>query len=411
MRKLSATVAGDSTAAERTVTPKAANQSQSRAVEILLTGDIILNLEDTDFWPLFEPTAELTRRAHVTIGQVENMYTERGHASSADPGASYRARDPRRLENLRRAGFDVATLAGNHIFDAGTQGIEDTIDILRDLGIPHAGGGRTLAEARAPAFVQAGELTIAVLSYNAVGPKETWATPTKAGAAYVWVLSHYEVDIASPGMRLPRVWTFCDPETLERMQDDIRAAKERCDLLAVAIHKGVVHAAGELAMYERPIAHAAIDAGADIVVGHHAHLLRGVELYRGRPIFHGLSNFVTVVNSAVSNDSPEWTTRRKALNPDGFAPDPDYPTYPFHPDARYSAIGRCLIDGDGEIHASLVPLFVAPSGAPTPIRPTPEIVRYFDGLQETGRLPRCLRLDGSELLLVAEEATGAKASA
>ena len=79
------------------------------------------------------------------------------------------------------------------------------------------------------------------------------------------------------------------------------------DVLVVALHKGVGHVPAKIEMYERAVSRAAIDAGADIVIGHHAHILRGIELYRGKPIYHGLGNFVCVTRalSTSDNDSPE----------------------------------------------------------------------------------------------------------
>ena len=109
----------------------------------------------------------------------------------------------------------------------------------------------------------------------------------KAGCAYVHVLTHYELDHASPGGP-PRIYTFADPDSLDRMADDIAALAKDVDVVAVSFHKGVGHTPVIVAMYERPVAHAAIDAGADVVFGHHAHIMRGIENYRGRPIFHGL---------------------------------------------------------------------------------------------------------------------------
>jgi hypothetical protein len=138
-------------------------------------------------------------------------------------------------------------------------------------------------------------------------------------------------------------------------------------LLIVALHKGIGHTPAVLAMYERPLAKAAIDAGADIVVGHHAHILRGIELYKGRPIYHGLGNFVTVTRALniEANPSPkrlEWARRRRELF--GFEPDPDCPTYPFHPEARNAMIAACEIDTEGVRKAGFLPCWVNPKGQP-----------------------------------------------
>ena len=138
-------------------------------------------------------------------------------------------------------------------------------------------------------------------------------------------------------------------------------------MLTVAFHKGVAHTPALIAMYERQVAKAAIDAGADIVVGHHAHILRGIEMYKSKPIFHGLGNFVTVTQALniEANASPErlaWAHRRRELF--GFEPDPDYPTYPFHPEAKNAIIAFCEIDKTGLLRAGFIPCWITPNGKP-----------------------------------------------
>jgi poly-gamma-glutamate synthesis protein (capsule biosynthesis protein) len=120
-------------------------------------------------------------------------------------------------------------------------------------------------------------------------------------------------------------------------------------------------------MYEPQVAKAAIDAGADIVVGHHAHILRGIEIYKGKPIFHGLGNFVTVTRALniEDNASPErraWAKRRRELF--GFAPDPDSPIYPFHPEAKNAVIELCEIMPASDLRAGFISCWIKPTGQP-----------------------------------------------
>jgi Bacterial capsule synthesis protein PGA_cap len=226
----------------------------------------------------------------------------------------------------------------------------------------------TLAEARLPAIVEADGVKVGVLSYNCVGPRESWARPSKPGCAYLNVLTHYELDHASPGGP-PTIYTFATPETLEEMRNDIAELRAVVDVLVIAFHKGIGHLRAQVAMYEREIARAAIDAGADIVVGHHAHILRGIELYRGKPIYHGLGNFATVTRalSPRNTDTPEaaaWAKRRMELF--GFAPDPRMPTYPFHPESRHTIIADCRVARDGTVHAGLIPCWIDDEARPVP---------------------------------------------
>ena len=144
------------------------------------------------------------------------------------------------------------------------------------------------------------------------------------------------------------------------------AARALSQLVVVALHKGIVHTPARLAPYERPLAHAAIDAGADIVIAHHAHILRGIETYRGKPIFHGLGNGCVVTHAlSPAQDHParaEWAQRRKRMF--GFEPDPRYALAPFHPEAVNAMLGIVRWHGDGHIESAVRPVFIEPPGRP-----------------------------------------------
>jgi poly-gamma-glutamate synthesis protein (capsule biosynthesis protein) len=370
-------------------------------MRILLLGDLILDEPDPD--ALFDPSRELLRSADVVVGQVEVPHSRRGSVQSTDVPA--RPSDPENLAALVRAGVTVATLAGNHVADAGPEGIEDTIAELRALGIPATGAGMSLAEARTPALVEADGRRVGVLGYNCVGPRDGWARPSKAGCAYVEVLTHYELDHAGPGGP-PRIFTFATPESLAALREDVAALRERADVVVVALHKGLGHVRARLAQYEGDLARAAIDAGADVVVGHHAHILRGIELHRGRPIFHGLGNFATVTRalSPANVDTPEaaaWARRRVELF--GFTPDPAMPTYPFHPESRNTIVADCRVAADGSVEAGFVPCWIDDDARPVPLGPGDgdAVVAYVEAITREAGLATSYRWDGDRVLAVA----------
>ena len=334
-------------------------------ITLLMVGDLILDEPDPDFF--FEPSRAWLQGGDVVIGHVEVPHTRRGSEQSTDIPAP--PADPDHLRSLANAGFHVATLAGNHIADLGPAGIADTVATLRGLGLATTGAAGNLAAARAPAIVERGGRRVGVLSYNCVGPRDAWATSKKAGCAYVKVLTHYELDYATPGGP-PTIYTFAAPDSLQAMADDIGRLRGQADTVVVALHKGVGHTPAKIEMYETAVVHAAIDAGADIVIGHHAHILRGIELYRGKPVYHGLGNFVCVTRalSVAGNDSPErvaWARRREQLF--GFAPDPSMPTSPFHPESRHTAIARCAVAADGSIDAGFIPCYIDAQARPEPL--------------------------------------------
>ena len=150
------------------------------------------------------------------------------------------------------------------------------------------------------------------------------------------------------------------------------ALRETADVVVVALHKGIGHLPVVVPAYERELARTAIDCGADIVVGHHAHILRGIELYRGKPVFHGLGNFVAVTHAltpsgASAAELDAWSRRRRELF--GFAPDPEMPFYPFHPESRNTMVADCRVAADGTDRGGLRAVLDRRARAPGPGRP------------------------------------------
>lgn len=324
-------------------------------ITLLFTGDLVLDVPDADYW--LSGIAPALLAADVAIGHLEVPHTLSVDALAGDvpaPGAP-----PENLEALRSAGFTALTLAGNHIADCGPAGIADTRAGLDRLGILHTGAGKDLTEAAQPAIIQRGGRKIALLSYNLVGPEIAWAGRKQAGCNYLRV----ETRDGSPIAPAAPLAVFVDDK---RLADEIAAARANADLVVVALHKGIVHTPAVLAPYERPAAQAAIDAGADIVVGHHPHIARGIEIYKGKPIFHGLGNGCVVTHALSPGQDnaarAAWVERRKALF--GFEPDPAYTLAPFHPEAVNALIGKVVWRADGQFCTSFLPIFIEAPGRP-----------------------------------------------
>ncbi|MCA1644663.1 MAG: CapA family protein [Chloroflexi bacterium] len=228
----------------------------SNELTLLAVGDILLDEENPDRF--FVHAAPHLRAGDVVIAHIESTYTHEGVQMPFEVPSP--AGDPARLSAIPAAGFNLATIAGNHAYDQG---------------------------------------------------------PNGAGAAFVNVMTHYEQEHATPGGP-GRIYTFVEPGSLEAMERDIEDLRARCDVLVVAFHKGIGHTRATVASAEKQLTHAAINSGADVVVGHHAHICKGIEVYRGKPIYHGLGNFVTPGRSLsvdpTENQSAErllWAKRRR----------------------------------------------------------------------------------------------------
>jgi hypothetical protein len=356
-------------------------------------GDIILGPDTDSFFRSIRPVLQ---SADILVGHLEVPFTSR------DPNAVKLGRQPENMSILSEIGFDVLTLAHNHILDAGVQGIEDTIAWLQEHHINHVGAGTNIREARKPVIIDRDGTRFGFLSYNCVGPKETWATAERPGCAYVNILTHYELDYAAPGGP-PDIYTFPQPQSLKAMEADIEKLRPLCDVLLVSLHKGLVHMPIVLAQYEQTVSYAAIDAGADLIMGHHAHILKGIEIYKGKVIFHGLGNFVTwlpLLSLKPGQDPNSWARRRIRIF--GFKPDPEYPTYPFHPDAKYTLIAKFAIENRAISRVSYIPCLVNKQGYPEILRNDKkgqEVFDYVEKITKEAELNGRFEWDENEIMI------------
>ena len=205
--------------------------------------------------------------------------------------------DPAMAAGLKAAGFTFMSCASNVAYPPSAA--LRSLEALDAHAIPHAGAGRTLAEARRPAVVERGGVRFGLLSYTSVfWPHGHAAGTDSPGVATVRIATAYE-----PGPRVlempgaaPVVRTTPDPAELAAFVADITALRPQVDLLVVAMHWGI-SGSTELAEYQRTVGHAAVDAGADLVLGAHPHVPQGIEIRR-RPerrapgiICYSLGNF------------------------------------------------------------------------------------------------------------------------
>ena len=205
---------------------------------------------------------EYLANADLTLANFENPVIRN---AVWHPDTTTFTGDLRLMPVLDQAGIDGVTLGNNHILDAGTTGLQETMGHLDDAGIAHAGAGMDLAEAREPMVFDLGGTKVGVLSYMGVPSYDwAWATETAPGTA---------------------------PLLQDVMQEDIERLRREVDLVVVMPHWGKEYIAtpepGQV-----DLAHAAIDAGADLVIGGHAHWPKGIEMYEGKPIFYGVGNFL-----------------------------------------------------------------------------------------------------------------------
>lgn len=174
--------------------------------------------------------------------------------------------DPSRVNILKELGVDVVSLSNNHIYDFGPDALSDTLTTLRNSDIPYFGGGNNINEARKPVYFIVNGIKIAFV--GASRAEKIRYTP--------------QASESSPGILL----AYNDAEYL----DVIKQAKKYSDYVIAYIHWGTEDS-HTVTDYQKSMGHAFIDAGADIVVGGHPHVLQGIEYYNNKPILYSLGDF------------------------------------------------------------------------------------------------------------------------
>ncbi|MGH3328241.1 MAG: CapA family protein [Streptomycetales bacterium] len=275
-------------------------------------GDVMLTSAPSS--PCFADVAEVFRGGDAAFVNLELPLTR--SRAAADKMIRFRA-DPDRAADLAAAHITVATVANNHAFDYGPQGLSDTLAALRAHGVRAVGAGDDLDAALAPCFVDAGGVRMALLGITSTLPNGCGAGVDRPGVAPVRVLSRFVVDPVTidedPGIS-PLVETTAVGEDVRAVTRAVERAKRHADAVVVACHWGVPYGwvaqyQGELATYQQPLGRALIDAGADAVIGHHPHVLHGVEMHRGRPIFYSVGNllFHAFPRGAVGRSEPLYS--------------------------------------------------------------------------------------------------------
>jgi poly-gamma-glutamate synthesis protein (capsule biosynthesis protein) len=241
----------------------------------------------------------------------------------------------------------------------------------------------------------------AFLAYSSILPQAYWAEARRPGCAPLRAHTLYEqIEHDQPGTPA-RIHTFAHAGDLAAMQADIRAARERADVVLVSHHWGIHFVRATIADYQREVARAAVAAGADAILGHHAHILKGIECIEGRPVYYSLCNFATDLRM-----TPEHAARPSFREIQQLAEnwEPDFDSlYNFPPASRLSAIARLRI-ADGRIQeAGLLPLYIGRDALPRVLRAQDphfdEVLQYLRAVTAEAGLNGRLHAEGDRLLI------------
>jgi len=328
-------------------------------ISISVVGDAMISRRMSAFRePAFLKLIDLIRSADVSIANLELLFHDY-ESSWAWSHGTYTRSDPKNLEELKWMGFDAVFTANNHSFDFSEGGFLTTLKYLNELGIPHGGGGKDLDHARAPGYVDSPGGRVAVMSaastYTEVSragfgrsdfpgrpginalrkqtvnyvTRELFDAMRKANQELGYEAhADAQARFGFTGRAKPydknailkfmgeefRIAEACRAETALHKEDIdgigrwIRGAKKQADWLVYGVHThesgvdGDYHGGSRTSppQFMVDFAHFAIDQGCDVIAGHGPHYLRGIEIYKGRPIFYSLGNFI------LQNETMPW---------------------------------------------------------------------------------------------------------
>ena len=232
------------------------------AVGDLMMGSWIVNLLRTQGYDYpFDSTRVELYAGDLAIANLEAPFTSTG--TKFEKKYNFKV-PPDFAIGVKNAGIDVVTLANNHTLDYGCEGLINTLATLDSIGIAHCGAGENRMQACSPTIIERLGVRVAFVGFSMTFPEEFWASDTSCGTCYP-----SETSLAAT----------------------IRQCEQKADLTVASFHWSAERRS-DPKEYQKVFAHIAIDNGADLVLGHHPHVLQGIEIYKNRLIAYSLGNYV-----------------------------------------------------------------------------------------------------------------------
>ena len=229
--------------------------------DMMLGGTAVPTLNEFGYDYPFEKTADLLSAADITVGNLETALTYRGEPF--EKKYTFRNSPEKVPKALKRAGFDLVSLANNHSMDYGVEGLQDTLLALNNVDLLSVGAGMNQAQARQSEIIESNGQKIGFLAYSLTFPEEFWAEEGRPGTAF----GH-----------------------AAHVKKDVKNLKDLVDHVVVQFHWGR-EGTTELRDYQVVLGRGSIDAGASVVLGHHPHILQAIEQYKEGVIYYSLGNF------------------------------------------------------------------------------------------------------------------------
>lgn len=240
-----------------------------KKLTVIAVGDILFDRQVASFIAKegsgapFAYVSPILQSGDIAFANLECPLSNKG-SRLKEKDVTFRG-TPQATVGIRQSGIDVVSLANNHALDYGPQALADTISLLNRSGIKSAGAGQNISQAHQPAILKVRNKQVSLLAYSYVIPAGFFASPSHPGIA---------------SARSP-----------DRVAQQVKEAKKTSDFVILSFHWGVEYQDYPISI-QRQLAHTAIDSGADLVLGHHPHVIQGLEIYKNKLIAYSLGDFV-----------------------------------------------------------------------------------------------------------------------
>ncbi|MGH7502673.1 MAG: CapA family protein [Longimicrobiales bacterium] len=384
---------------------------ESGVFRMALTGDAIITRRLSVYRePEFLRMIEQIRGADVAFTNLEMLFHDYEPYPAHESGGTWMRAEPELVKELVWAGFDLVSMANNHTGDYGVEGMRLTRRTVREAGLVGAGTGENLAEAREARFLETAGGRVALVSVASTFTEHSTAGTARGavrGRPGLSPLRHTRrrvvssdqlgqlraalrnagVNVSEQGERLsvfgeifeagdsPGVYTEPDPADVAEISAVVRNAAALADYVMVTIHAHEGAPDNMPAQFLVTFAHAMVDAGADVFVGHGPHVLKGIEVYRGKPIFYSLGDFLFQNETVLRLPAENYA--RYDLGPDRGVADfndaryaNDTRSFPANREIWESVIAVPAFRGDDLVSLELHPITLG-FGAPRQVRGRP----------------------------------------
>lgn len=241
----------------------------NKEINMSVVGDILLSrgvgdkIKEEGYEYPYEHVKDIFKDKDIVFGNLECPICDESNPVYKKPQIVFKA-DSSNTIALKEAGFNILSLANNHTMDQNSIGLISTMNLLNKTNIGYVGAGKSYGNARKPYFVKMNNTVIGFLAYSVFPPEGYIFSPSRPDVARV---------------------------DFDKLDKEIQMARENCDFLVLSFHWGNEYEFYP-SEYQRELAYKAVDSGADLILGHHPHVLQGIENYRDKYIFYSLGNFI-----------------------------------------------------------------------------------------------------------------------